>query len=334
MKTRSLLLLAIFIAWSGDSSSIFAQHDNRRTRSKNSELSDNHKSSKTVSEFLRVTRDQQGNPKSLETCITRYRSRDRKLLVDLIGVVHVGESGYYRKLNHQFKQYDSLLYELVAPKGSEVPQPESQNRSSSPIHWLQGSMQRMLGLQSQLKHIDYRASNFVHADLSPKAMQKKMAERGDTAWSLGLRAFGEMMDQSNNASMKQTLGNDIQSFEDLFGLMSDPVRLKVMMANQFTTAEGLDAGLGKSLNQLLIKDRNEAAMKVLHSEINRGQKTLALFYGAAHMPDFEQRLITELDLEKTNQAWVEAWDLQSAPQTSQRGNGLGEMLFELMDSLD
>ena len=284
--------------------------------------------------FLRMVKDDAGKPKSLETSITRYRSNDDKLLVDLIGVIHVGEADYYRKLNYQFKQYESLLYELVAPEGHRVPDREARG-GGNPVHFLQSSMQRMLGLQSQLKHIDYSKSNFVHADLSPRQMQQKMAERGDTAWSLGIRAFSEMMQNQSSAqrSVAAAAAGDIESFEDLFSVINDPARLKVIMASQFADGGAMEAGLGSSLNQLLITDRNQAAMKVLESEIAKGKKTIAIFYGAAHMPDFEKRLVDDMGLRKTRQAWVEAWDLQSAPRNA-GANGLAEMFFELIDAIE
>ena len=295
--------------------------------------------SKSSTKFLRMVKDSSGVPKSLETSITRYRGKDG-LLVDLIGVIHVGEGRYYRKLNYQFEQYESMLYELVAPEGSRVPtrRAAATKGSTNPLHWLQGSMQKMLGLQSQLQHIDYTKSNFVHADLSPAQMKKKMAERGDTAWSVGMRAISEMMQQQSKANQLgqggAAIGSDISSFDDLFGLISDPIKLKVMMATQFASTGNLDAGLGGTLNQLLITDRNQAAMKVLQKEIDKGQTKIAIFYGAAHMPDFEKRLISDFGLKKTNQAWVQAWDLQSAPKNSSPASGVADMLFQLLDSIE
>ena len=51
-------------------------------------------------------------------------------------------------------------------------------------------------------------------------------------------------------------------------------------------------------------------MKVLQKEIAAGKKKVAIFYGAAHMPDFEQRLTADFGLRKTKQVWVDAWDLR------------------------
>ncbi len=289
----------------------------------------------STSKFIRMVNDASGNPESLQTSITRYQGKDG-LLVDLIGVIHIGERDYYRKLDKQFEQYESMLYELVAPENNRVPTRQAARKSNNPIHWMQSSMQRMLGLESQLQHIDYTKSNFVHADLSPRQMQQKMAERGDTVWSVGMRAFNEMMQKQSElgSSGQAGFGQDVESFEDLFGLLSNPAKLKRMLATQFASGGALEAGLGGSLNKILVEDRNQAAMEVLHREIGKGRTKLALFYGAAHMPDFEQRLVKELGLKKTRQAWVEAWDLQSAPSQESPMSGMADMFFQLIDSID
>ena len=74
-------------------------------------------------------------------------------------------------------------------------------------------------------------------------------------------------------------------------------------------------------------------MKVLESEIQKGNKKLALFYGSAHMPDFEKRLVRDLGMRKTKQFWGDAWDLQSAPdKASPVVTGIADMLVQLMDS--
>lgn len=290
---------------------------------------------KSDTEFIRLTKDSTGAPEALQTSITRYRGKNG-LLVDLIGVIHIGERDYYQKLNKQFDQYESMLYELVAPPGSRVPDRHSAKKGGNPIHWLQGTMQRMLGLESQLQHVDYTKSNFVHADLSPQEMQAKLAERGETVWSVGMKAINEMMNKQSEMSKngEAAFGQDIENMDDLFGMLSNPQQLKLTLAKQFASGGALEAGLGGTLNQILIQDRNQAAMKVLESEIQKGNKKLALFYGAAHMPDFEKRLINDLGMRKTKHAWVDAWDLQSAPEKASPVTGIADMLFQLMDSID
>lgn len=81
--------------------------------------------------------------------------------VALIGAVHIGEPAYYRKLNELFKNFDALLYELVADPGAGVPDPKE--RGISPISTIQVGMKDSLQLTFQLDEVDYDAKNFVHA---------------------------------------------------------------------------------------------------------------------------------------------------------------------------
>jgi hypothetical protein len=265
-------------------------------------------------QFLRLSRDDSGKPIALETSVVRYRSKDGKILVDLIGAIHVGDPQYYRKLNRQFSQYQSLLYELVAPPQFQIPTRENLRNNGNPIRWLQTAMQQMLRLESQLEWIDYARPNFVHADLSPDELQELMAARGQSVWTIALDALREFSQQAKSDSPPITVS--IGSGQDLFSLIGSPVRLKTMLAEQFADLERLEAGLGKSLGRLLINDRNDAALKVLEQQIEQGKTKIGIFYGVAHMPDFERRLVDEFGLKKTQQAWVAAWDFNSAPKTN------------------
>ena len=290
------------------------------------------KSLSQKTEYLRVTVDEAGKPLALETALTRFRtSQDEDLIVDLIGAVHIGEGDYYERLNQQFELYDVVLYELVAPQGTRIPR-GSQKSTNNPISFLQSSAQKMLGLESQLQLIDYQKENLVHADMSPGQISKKMEERGQTTLSLGITAFSEMMKAQNKLAREMKNSQSTPGPENLFALMSNPLKLKQVMANQFTRDGALENGLGKTLNRMLIDDRNQAAMKVLEKEIAKGHKRIGIFYGAAHMSDFEKRLNRNLGMKRTKQAWLEAWDLTTAPQS--KSNSPAQMLFQLMKQLD
>ena len=252
---------------------------------------------------------------ALQTAITRYQPADGDTIVDLVGAVHIGEGDYYEKLNRQFELYDVVLYELVAPQGTRVPNGVKPN-ASNPLSFLQQSAQRMLGLESQLTQIDYEKENLLHADLSASQIGEKMQERGDSPLSIGLNAFSEILRNQNKLAkaMKDSpsTANQLAS-ENIFELMSDPLKMKTMMAEQFTDNGAMELGLGTKLNQMLVVDRNAAALKVLEQEIAKGRKHIAIFYGAAHMPDFEKRLLRDFGMKKTQQVWLDAWDLTSAP---------------------
>ena len=265
-------------------------------------------------DFIRLTRDDANKPVALQTAIRTYKTREgyNSVRVDLIGAVHVGDKEYYQQLNKRFEDYDVVLYELVAPKGTVIPKGGGAKRASSnPISMLQGMTKDMLNLASQMEEVDYTKSNFVHADMSPSEMSETMKKRGDTPMTVALSAMAEMMRTSN---LKQQQAETVPQNE----LMANPLsllfdkqrdtKMKLMMAEQFAHL-GTDA-MGSTVNQLLISDRNAAAMKVFQKELTKGHKKIGIFYGAAHLPDFEDRLEKDFDLVRDNTDWLSAWDLK------------------------
>lgn len=269
---------------------------------------------KSKTKFIRLKRNGKKELTALQTAVVRYVPAKGKsdLVVDLVSVVHVGERGYYYRLNDRFEDYDVVLYELVAPKGV-IPRPG--RKSDNPIAILQKVMTLVLQLDLQTKCIDYTCTNFVHADLTPKEMAAKMKNRGDTPLTLALSIAADVLREQNLREMKlkQNPGKkqDLGDF-DPFALLTDPqapVKLKRMMAEQMEQV-GEGAGLGHTLTTILVKDRNAACMKVFQQQLTAGKKKIAIFYGAAHMPDFERRLVEDFGMRRQNVEWMTAWDLR------------------------
>lgn len=267
--------------------------------------------------YLRIRRNDKGEPIALETAIVRFvpATGEGNLTVDLVGAVHVGDASYYKQLNRTMEQYDVLLYELVAPPGTRIPRGGRKNDSA--LGMVQKIMKFVLDLESQTEKVDYTKKNFVHADLSPQQMAEAMKERGDDGITIALGVAADMIRQQNLQEMKKQKNTPKKDKEkaqaepdfDLTSIL-DPdgaVKLKRIMAEQFEKAED---GLGPTLNNILIADRNKACLKVFQQEMAKGKKKIGIFYGAAHMPDFEKRLKEEFGLKRQNEQWVEAWDLE------------------------
>ena len=60
---------------------------------------------------------------------------------------------------------------------------------------------------------------------------------------------------------------------------------------------------------MLVEDRNKACIKVLQQQLTAGKKKIAIFYGAAHMPDFDKRLKEDFGMKRTESEWITAWNL-------------------------
>ncbi|WP_164102771.1 TraB/GumN family protein [Candidatus Laterigemmans baculatus] len=261
-----------------------------------------------ASRYIRISKTEGGLPKALETSIVRYvggkQSSHPGVVVDLVGVVHVGQKEYYRQLDKRLKTYDVVLYELVAPNGTRVA-PEEVAASRSPLGAVQLGMRDMLNLEFQLQHIDYSAKNFRHADMSPDEFLADMEDRGDSILKMGLRMMGAGL------ATQAASGSDAGMLRALLSGEDRPKKMKQVMAQQLIDMEAMTAGLDDAAGEnTLIRGRNARAFEVLKEEIEAGKKRIAVFYGAGHLPDMAERLEQDFQLRPTTVEWFPAWNLQ------------------------
>ena len=245
------------------------------------------------------------------------------LVVDLFGAVHIGEKSYYEQINREFKEYEVVLYELVAPPGTRIPRGGAQ--SAHPVAMMQGGMKSMLGLESQTELVDYQAENLVHADMSPEQLEKSMAERGDGFIALFFRMMGQSIAQQSREQVLRASGVKLPkraSQTDMLAALLNPGRnsggLKQMLAEQFENMEATMLALEGPKGSSLISERNKVALAGLREQVKLGKRRIAIFYGAGHLPDLERRLLTEFGLKRDSERWLLAWDLKSVPQPAKR----------------
>ncbi len=257
--------------------------------------------------FIRLTRDGQQRPLVMETAVVRYGSPATPgVEIDLVGAVHVGDRAYYDELNKLFEKYDVVLYELVAPEGTRVPKGGRKGPSTHPIGAMQDGMSSVLELAHQLNCVDYTKKNFVHADMSPEDFSKTMAERGESFFQIFLRLMGTGMAQSAG-------GGGMSDSALLMALFSKDraTVLKTIMAEQFESLEGSMSALDGPGGSTIITERNKRCFEVLDKQLAQGQKRIAVFYGAGHLPDMERRLIADYGMKRGSETWLPAWQLQS-----------------------
>lgn len=256
-------------------------------------------------QFLRLVRDD-GQPAALETAIVRHVPRDcgrTAPTVDLVSAVHVAEKSYFEELNRRFGKYDVVLYELVAPEGTRVPKGGPAG-SQHPVSMVQTGITGLLGLEFQLRAVDYTAKNFVHADMSPEQFAKSMEQRGESMLQTFMRMFGY--------AMARQQGEDASDAKMLMALFSKDrtLTLKRLMAEQFRDMEGSLTAVNGPTGSTLITERNKVALEVLRKQIAAGKKNIAIFYGAGHMRDIQERLAADFDLVPVGTEWLVTWDLK------------------------
>ena len=296
--------------------------------------------------FIRMTMNPERPriPQSLDTSIIRFVPTDEKLAkagvtVDLIGAIHIGDQAYFQKLVKSFKQYDALLYEMVAekdetggapqrwedrdqpgtgtaqaPRKTSVSEEKSFEAGMTVIGGMQLGAKDMLGLAFQLDGINYNAPNMVHADMSPEEFAQKMKDRGESFFTMFMELF--MQGLAQQRANKQGGASDVAL---LFAFFSSDreLALKRVLAKQFAEVDILDM-LGGEKGSTIITERNLIALDVLSKQLAKGKKRIGIFYGAGHLGDMSRRLVSDFGMKFTGEKWVEAWNLRSKPRRRSR----------------
>jgi len=280
----------------------------------------------------------------LDTAIARY-TNDDGVEVDLIGAVHIGDKAYYDKLNALFEEYDVLLYEmvgnpdrineltgkadaekqakppvpgdpvqdeenLVEPPSETAPEEASAEKkpSTHPIMVLQNTMKDMLDLDHQVDHIDYSCENFVHADMSAKKFDEEKEKKGET--------FLLMMIRSYKQQFKMMAEGDTSGQVDLFAMIGNMLKydaatgMKLTFGRALEDTESMIGGLEGESGSVILSERNKFALGVLRETLDKGEhKKIGIFYGAAHLPDMDKRMVEEFGFKRSQLDWLTAWDI-------------------------
>ena len=267
-------------------------------------------------EFARIDHDADKRPRALQMSIASYvRAAGNSLLrVDLVGAIHIGDARYYAELNERFRDYDVLLYELIAPSGG-VSSNRLEKRKGI-LSSTQIGMTKLLDLSFQLDEVNYDAGNFVHADLTPEELRASMDERGESLYVYFWRIFFATL----NEYAKDPLG--LRDMEMLSGMVAaeEENSFKVMIAHEMTNLDSVQDVLGDDSSNAVIGARNQRAVDVLKREIEAGARRIGIFYGVAHMPDLEERLLEQLGMTWESTDWLDAWQLGNGDRGSPRKN--------------
>jgi len=253
-------------------------------------------------------------PSRLQTAVVRFQKGGT--IVDLVGVVHLGDAAYFENLNALLKGYDAVLYEMVG--GEYVPEADDPADldvapEMASVRQLQQLARSFLGLEFQLDGIDYSARNFVHADVAWEEFNTLMMVRGESFATLFTRALtlaegGEVAGIPNDEEMMAAMMKRIFTAV----MMGNSNELKRSIAPLISEAESFITQLEGDDGTVLVSERNRVVMEVLAEEREvRGGGKFAIFYGAGHMPDLEKRLLAE-GFSKEKTIWADAWTIADA----------------------
>ena len=271
-------------------------------------------------EFIRV--EETDDATRLQTAVVGFTKGG--VSVELVGAIHIADKEYYQGLNKRFEGYEALLFEGIggdqpaavpAPPG-EVPAPAEKEKAAGPdeadappaprkkgnldgLHTAYEAGAEWLGLSYQMKEVDYRKANFVHADLTVAEFTALQAERGESLAGFAIKAALKAPKDKpvKEPSSLKLLASIIRG--DKSGLKRELVH---------TLGAGDDQVAGLAGDNVIIGDRNAKCLEVLDREVLAGRKKLGIFYGAAHFPDMQKRLLED-GWEMSGIEWLTAWDI-------------------------
>jgi hypothetical protein len=266
--------------------------------------------SKASTDYVRFVEGGEGD--SLETAVVRFES-PQQVVVDLVGAIHIADKSYYDALNARFRSYDAVLYELVGPPMHERKQEQMKpGGGSGSLQWvgtMQAFMRDTLKLHGQLEGIDYAAKNFVHADMTSSQFHDTREQKQESFLKLYLKLWRAQQAAAAEEDGESAADSDAAALATLFRIMiskNGSLELKRGMASQFDQVEKLMSGVEEGEGTVIVGERNRVAFETLDKQLAAGKKKLAIFYGAAHLPDMEQRLLKRGFKRSTTQ-WLKAW---------------------------
>jgi hypothetical protein len=271
------------------------------------------------SDFVRFREDAKGA--QLQTAIATYRN-PFGVTVELIGAIHIADKAYYEALNQRFTKCEAVLYEMVGedlepgegglrPRAAPDKEAEAERAARDRMKWLHplyDTLKHTLKLESQIEGIDYSKNNFVHADMTARQFAAMQRERGEGFLQMWLRSVQVQISQPDTAPNSP----GVLKILEVLCRPDSPTELKRILGRMFDKAEKLMAGMETEQGSVIVVERNKVALQVMKTEIARGHRHLGIFYGAAHLPDMEERLLA-MGYEKQNTEWLTAWDLPPEP---------------------
>ncbi len=242
--------------------------------------------------------------------------------VTLLGVSHLGNKTYYKEIQKKLDRADLVLFEGVG-FGDKVP--KKNVGSSNAVSEMQLSLARSMGLVFQLEAIRYDRAHFRNSDLSSESLMTRLKGgplKSGRSLKEGSSEKSQVSGQENKELMEALSGNSfvlnfLGKALSFFG--KDPkfrALMKLAIVETLGAIEGDVTRLAESSGpdmekfmKVLLEDRNTIVFRDLRKVLNgkNPPKEIVVFYGAAHMPDLEKRLVEKLGFQSKRDDWLVAF---------------------------
>lgn len=245
---------------------------------------------------------------ALQSAVATYVDPKTLARVTLVGAVHVGDPAYYDALEKILDGHEVVLFEGVGGGADE-----KQLEDLSFIFRLQVEMGKLLALEFQKDGIDYKKANFKNADMTWAEMQTALEEKKQTLIPMQglLKTISPLLEGllASQRVMMERSGRKEESAADMKRVLA---RYLAQGPELFERVGIMQAG---KRDDVIISLRNEAAFEILDETLAAGAKSVAVFYGAGHLPDMHRRL-AERGFERKIHYWIDAWRIPKAKKSA------------------
>jgi hypothetical protein len=210
--------------------------------------------------------------------------------IELVGAMHAAESSYYQSLQKRLSRADLVLYELVVDERDAKENHDAMQRAEEKSAF--SRLAAAQGLVSQNRGIDVKKKNFRRCDMTFQQMIAKLQEEAKQGAGQGGQAKEAKREFAKLGRVLDGRSWMMNAVVRLVGMnhgLRERVRFMLVASGQ---ASDEDDSLHPRLQQLILEDRNEFAMNEIAKVLRReNHQRIAIFYGAAHLPDMEKRLV-------------------------------------------
>ena len=197
---------------------------------------------------------------------------------------------------------------------------------------IQAELAKALGLAFQLDGIDYDRPNFRCSDMSMDQLRRAMKAEG-----LDMAPFEGSLGGASLPGKIAVFFLRLMRMLDIFfdGMIADG--MKVMLIELFSDNAFMEQSFrqfGEGFERVLIEQRNQIVIDDLRVILERERdiRSVAIFYGAAHMPDMAERLADQLGYRPHAEEWFTAFevDLDKSAMTASQLRSLRRMIRQQM----
>lgn len=265
-------------------------------------------------EFIRFKKGSEVNSGALQIAQASYKNPKTKVEIILYGVVHIADKDYYKAIQKDLDSYTAVLWEGIKP-GKKKVKPGGMTINVGEIQKL---MCDILGLTFQKDGINYKRDNFVWADMTMDQLQKALGNEPSQTPSPAPEQSPGMINPKMLKQLKPILEMGRPFIKLIFESFPEFQKtIKVQFAQQLasTGKGGPMPGMNKKFMQVILIERNKLVMEFLKKQFLVTKKgTIAIFYGAAHMPDFHSRL-GKIGYKQVKKEWKSAWKIGSGTKS-------------------